>query len=163
MVIRSLPELISHGILVRYAIIGIGEDQAYLTNLSRDLGVEGRVHLLGHVSPEDLPRWYNACDVFAMPNREINGDTEGFGMVFLEAAACGKPVIAGTAGGTGSAVIEGVTGQRIDGNSIDEIVSHLSELLSNPELARVLGAHGHERALQEYSWQRVAEKTIAPI
>ena len=163
MVIRSLPELISHGILVRYAIIGIGEDQAYLANLSRDLGVEGRVHLLGHVSPEDLPRWYNACDVFVMPNREINGDTEGFGMVFLEAAACGKPSIAGAAGGTGSAVIEGVTGQRIDGNSIDEIVSHLSELLSNPELAQVLGAHGHEKALQDHSWQRVAEKTMALI
>jgi phosphatidylinositol alpha-1,6-mannosyltransferase len=163
MVIRSLPELISQGILVRYAIIGIGEDQAYLTNLSRNLGVEGRVHLLGHVSPEDLPRWYNACDVFAMPNREINGDTEGFGMVFIEAAACGKPSLAGVAGGTGSAVIEGVTGLRIDGNNIHEVVSRLSELLVHPDLAQALGAQGHERVLREHSWQRVAEKTMALI
>jgi phosphatidylinositol alpha-1,6-mannosyltransferase len=163
MVIRSLPELISQGIAVRYAIIGIGEDQDYLTNLSRELGVEDRVHLLGHVSPEDLPRWYNACDVFAMPNREINGDTEGFGMVFIEAAACGKPSLAGVAGGTGSAVIEGVTGQRIDGNSIHEVVSRLSDLLVHPDLAQALGAHGHERVLREHSWQRVAEKTMALI
>jgi phosphatidylinositol alpha-1,6-mannosyltransferase len=161
MVIRSLPEFISHGILVRYAIIGIGEDQAYLTNLSRNLGVEGCVHLLGHVSPEDLPRWYNACDVFAMPNREINGDTEGFGMVFIEAAACGKPSLAGVAGGTGSAVIEGVTGQRIDGNNIDEVVNGLGKLLVERDLAEALGAQGHKRVLREHSWQRVAEKTMA--
>lgn len=163
MVIRSLPELISQGIAVRYALIGIGEDQDYLTNLSRELGIEDRVHLLGHVSPEDLPRWYNACDVFAMPNREINGDTEGFGMVFIEAAACGKPSLAGVAGGTGSAVIEGVTGQRIDGNSIHELVNHLSELLVHSDLAQALGARGHERVLREHSWQRVAEKTMALV
>jgi phosphatidylinositol alpha-1,6-mannosyltransferase len=161
MVIRSLPELISRGILARYAIVGIGEDQAYLTNLSRNLGVEGCVHLLGHVSPEDLPRWYNACDVFAMPNREINGDTEGFGMVFIEAAACGKPCLAGVAGGTGSAVIEGMTGQRINGNNIDEVVNRLGELLVRRDLAEALGAQGHERVLREHSWQRVAEKTMA--
>ena len=87
MVIRSLPELLRRGINVRYAIIGIGEDRGYLESLAHESGVPGQVHLLGHVSPEDLPRWYNACDVFAMPNREINGDTEGFGMVFLEAEA----------------------------------------------------------------------------
>jgi len=82
-------------------LIGIGEDYDYLFDLARKHGVADRVHLLGHVSADDLPRWYNACDVFIMPNREINGDTEGFGMVFLEAAACGKPAIAGQAGGTG--------------------------------------------------------------
>lgn len=163
MVIRSLPELISQGIAVRYALIGIGEDQDYLTSLSRELGVEDHVSLLGHVSPEDLPRWYNACDAFAMPNREINGDTEGFGMVFIEAAACGKPSLSGVAGGTGSAVVDGVTGQRIDGNSIREVVSCLSELLVHPDLAQTLGAQGHERVLREYSWQRVAEKTMALI
>jgi phosphatidylinositol alpha-1,6-mannosyltransferase len=163
MVIRSLPDLISRGIAVRYALIGIGEDHAYLNNLSHELGVEDHVHLLGHVSPEDLPRWYNACDVFAMPNREMNGDTEGFGMVFIEAAACGKASLAGVAGGTGSAVIEGVTGQRIDGNNIHDVVSHLSELLAHPDLAQALGAQGHERVLREHSWQRVAKKTMALI
>jgi phosphatidylinositol alpha-1,6-mannosyltransferase len=163
MVIRSLPELLRHGLDVRFALIGIGEDWEYLSSLAHEHGVSERVHMLGHVPPGDLPRWYNACDVFIMPNREINGDTEGFGMVFLEAAACGKPSIAGAAGGTGSAVIEGVTGQRIDGNSIHEVVSRLSELLVHPGLAQALGAQGHERILREHSWQRVAEKTMALI
>ena len=71
------------------------------------------VHFLSHVSYEALPRWYNACNVFAMPNRDIDGDTEGFGLEFLEVAASGKPAIAGKAGGTGSAVVDGETGLRV--------------------------------------------------
>jgi len=159
MVIRSLPELISQGIAVRYALIGIGEDQDYLVNLSRELGVEGRVHLLGHVDSEDLPRWYNACDVFAMPNREINGDTEGFGMVFLEAAACGKPAIAGAAGGTGSAVINGTTGFRVDGSSEVESIDVLSHLLLQSDMGDMIGMVARKRSLSEFSWEQVTRKT----
>lgn len=163
MVIRSLPELISQGIRVRYALIGIGEDHDYLNNLSRELGVEDRVHMLGHVSPEDLPRWYNACDVFAMPNREISGDTEGFGMVFIEAAACGKPVVAGRAGGTGAAVLDGETGYRVDGNEVASIGASLARLLGDKTLADRLGGAGYRRSHNEFSWQRVAENTTALI
>jgi len=157
MVIRSLPELIKMGMDVQYVLIGIGEDKAYLANLARGEGVSERVHLLGHVDAEDLPRWYNACDVFAMPNREIDGDTEGFGMVFLEAAACGKASLAGKAGGTGSAVAEGVTGLRVDGQRLDEIVLALKQLLGPAGL--VTGMSGYERALSAFSWESVAERT----
>lgn len=159
MVVRSLPELISQGIAVRYALIGIGEDHDYLSNLSRELGVENRVHLLGHVSPENLPRWYNACDVFAMPNREIGGDTEGFGMVFAEAAACAKPSIAGQAGGTGSAVLNEVTGLRVDGASAKAVSAALAHLLGDALLSCRMGKEGNLRVGNEFSWERVAKKT----
>ena len=159
MVIRSLPELISQGIRVRYALIGIGEDHDYLSKFSQELGIEDRVHLLGHVKPEDLPRWYNACDVFAMPNREINGDTEGFGMVFLEAAACGKPVVAGQAGGTGAAVLDGETGYRVDGNDVAPIGVSLARLLGDKTLADRFGDAGYRRSRSEFNWPSVAEKT----
>jgi phosphatidylinositol alpha-1,6-mannosyltransferase len=96
-----------------------------------------------------------------MPNREVDGDTEGFGMVFLEAGACGKPCIAGRAGGTGSAVEDNVTGLRVDGTSIPDITSALSRLLSDPEIARAMGDAAHERARQRHSWQSVAEQTRA--
>jgi phosphatidylinositol alpha-1,6-mannosyltransferase len=66
-----------------------------------------------------------------MPNREIDGDTEGFGMVFLEAAACGVPSVAGLAGGTGDAVVDGRTGYRVDGNSTEAVASALRALLSD--------------------------------
>jgi phosphatidylinositol alpha-1,6-mannosyltransferase len=118
-VIRALPLLQRQGIDAHYTLIGIGEDREYLERLAREFGVADRVHLLGHVSYDDLPRWYAACDLFAMPNRDIDGDTEGFGLVFLEAAAAGRPALAGTAGGTGSAVVDGVTGLRVDGERVE--------------------------------------------
>lgn len=158
-VVRAIPELVHRGLDVHYALIGIGEDWDHLSGLARELGVEDRLHLLGHVSPEDLPRWYNACDVFVMANREIDGDTEGFGMVFLEAAACQKPAIAGNAGGTGAAVLDGVTGRRVDGTSLAVLVEALSSLLGDAELATRLGQNGLQRAREDFSWDAVAERT----
>jgi len=158
-VLRSLPELLRQGVDVQYALIGIGEDMQYLKDLAQELAVADRVHLLGHVPADDLPRWYNACDIFAMPNREIDGDTEGFGMVFIEAAACGKPAIAGQAGGTGSAILNEVTGLRVPGDSQAAICSALSRLLKEDKLAQQWGVNGHERAKREYDWDVVADKT----
>ncbi len=159
MVVRSLPELLGQGIDVQYALIGIGEDMQYIKDLALELEVSDRVHLLGHVPADDLPRWYNACNVFAMPNREINGDTEGFGMVFMEAAACGKPSIAGEAGGTGSAIVNEVTGLRVPGDSVEKIRAALSRLLKDDQLAERWGRNGCERANREYDWDVVADRT----
>jgi len=158
-VIRSLPLLLQRGLPVRYAVIGIGDDRDYLQTLAGKLGVSDRVHFLGHVAPDDLPRWYNAADVVTMPNREIAGDTEGFGMVFLEAAVCAKPTVAGLAGGTGAAVIDGVTGFRVDGESTEAVADALGQLLADSVLAREVGGRGYARALSEFSWERVAERT----
>ena len=146
-------------IVGEYALIGIGEDRAYLTELAARQGVAERVHLLGHVPMDELPRWYNACDLFVMPNREIDGDTEGFGMVYVEAAACGKAAIAGTAGGTGSAVVDGVTGLRVDGEDGGQLLEAIAELLKDERRREEMGARGLERARSELAWERVAEKT----
>ena len=158
-VIHSLAALIRAGLNVQYALIGIGEDRDYLLKLARENDVAERVHLLGHVSADDLPRWYNACDVFAMPNREINGDTEGFGMVFIEAAACGKPVIAGRAGGTGAAVVDGDTGLRVNGDMVEDVTSGLQRILNDHGFAAHLGHAGLARVTREFSWEQVAKKT----
>lgn len=160
-VIRVLPDLISRGLDVHYAIIGIGVDADYLQELAEGLNLESRVHLLGHVPAGDLPRWYNAATVFAMPNRDIAGDTEGFGMVYIEAAACGVPSLAGRAGGTGGAVLDGVTGLRVDGESINEIGDALYRLFTDSEYAQTLAEQGWQRALEEFSWESVARKTLA--
>jgi phosphatidyl-myo-inositol dimannoside synthase len=153
-VIRALPLLRQQGIDAHYAVIGIGEDAEYLRRLASELGMTDRVHLLGHVSYEDLPRWYCASDLFAMPNRDIAGDTEGFGLVYLEAAAAGRPVVAGTAGGTASAVVDEVTGLRVDGERLDAIARALSRLLSNAEEAAQMGRNGRDRVLENYTHQR---------
>lgn len=157
--IRSLPALRARGADVHLAIVGIGEDADYLDGVAREAGVAGWVHRLGHVPMEDLPRWYNACDVFVLANREIGGDTEGFGMVFLEAAACGKAAIAGRAGGTGSAVLDGVTGLRVDASTEAELVGALVRLLDDPLLLESMGQAGLARVRQSLSWRAVAERT----
>jgi phosphatidylinositol alpha-1,6-mannosyltransferase len=160
-VIRAVAQLRSEHVPVRYAIAGIGEDADYLRDLIRDNALEGAVHMLGAVDPHELTRWMNACDVFAMPNRDINGDNEGFGMVFIEAAACGKPSLAGEAGGTGSAVLNETTGLRVDGTSRAAVTDGLRRLLTEPEWAAGLGRAGLNRVAKEFSWACVAEKTRA--
>lgn len=158
-VVKVLPELVARGIDVHYAVIGIGEDRTYLSSLAEERGVAARVHLLGHVPMDELPRWYNAAEVFAMPNREIDGDTEGFGMVFLEAAACAKPAIAGRAGGTAAAVVHELTGLRVDGADAPEVAAALARLLSDRTYATTLGRNGYTRVQAQGSWEAVAEKT----
>ncbi len=153
-VVRALPLLQQRGIDAHYVLIGIGDDREYLARLATELGVSDRVHLLGHVSYDDLPRWYAACDIFAMPNRDIDGDNEGFGLVYLEAACAGKPALAGTAGGTGSAVVDGLTGLRVDGERLEAIAQALARLLSNPAEAQQMGVNGRMRVLENFTHQR---------
>ncbi len=153
-VIRALPLLREQRVDAHYAVVGIGADRDYLQRLAAELGVSDRVHLLGHVSYEDLPRWYAACDLFAMPNRDIDGDTEGFGLVFLEAASAGKPAVAGVAGGTGSAVIDGVTGLRVDGEQLEAITAALARLLLDSMEAQRMGLNGRRRVLDNFTHQR---------
>lgn len=157
-VIQALPRLLQRGLDVHYAVIGIGEDEQYLQQLARERGVADRVHLLGHVAMEDLPRWYCAADVFAMPNREINGDTEGFGMVFVEAAACGTPSVAGLAGGAGAAVLDDETGLQVDGSSVEQVAEALRRLLTDTLLVKRLARQALDRARRELGWERVAER-----
>jgi len=153
-VIRAIPRLLEQGVDIHYALIGIGDDLDRLQQLARENGVTDRVHFLGHVSYDDLPRWYNTCDVFAMPNRDINGDTEGFGLVFLEAAASGKPAIAGIAGGTGSAVVHGETGLRVDGESVSEVAKAMVRLLYDAGEAEMLGNNARQRVLANFTHKR---------
>ncbi|MEN9726183.1 MAG: hypothetical protein RL434_549 [Pseudomonadota bacterium] len=157
-VIRCLSGLAARGLTVEYVIVGTGEDEAYLRQLAADCGVGAQVHFAGHVSAEDLPRWYCASDLFLMPNREIEGDTEGFGMVFLEAAACGRAAIAGEAGGTEDAVLHDRTGLRVDGASLPAVEEAIHALLIDPVRMTALAENGLQRARESFGWDAVARR-----
>src|SRR5690606_28136527 len=107
-----------------------------------------------------LPAHYDAGDVFAMPCRTRLGglDAEGLGIVYLEASATGLPVVAGSSGGAPDAVRHGETGLVVDGRSPAEIAHALTELLSDPVRARVMGERGRAWIEQEWRWDRVAER-----
>lgn len=159
MVIRALPGIMQKFPNVRYIIVGEGEERDHLERLAEEKGVTGKVVFAGNISDKDLPGFYAMCDVFVMPNREIAGDIEGFGMVFLEANAAGKPVIGGESGGTSESIRNGETGFRINGEDLDELTERILHLLASPEMATQLGREGQRWVCRELSWEAVAERT----
>jgi len=159
MVIRALAALRREQPNVRYVIVGDGQERTRLMSLARDLGVQDAVLFVGYQPAGLLPDYYRLCDVFAMPNRELpDGDTEGLGLVFLEASACRKPVIGGRAGGAVNAVAHGRTGYLVEPNGPDDVTARLKELLADPALRREMGAAGRCHAVANYSIVNQARK-----
>lgn len=143
-----------------YMIVGDGPEKPRLKKLVKERGLEGRVIFVGEVPADDLVYFYNTCDLFILLPRLIpeTGDAEGFGMVFLEAAACGKPVVAGRSGGVAEAVIDGKTGLLVAPEDMVEIKEAMTRMLTDLEYARELGANGLVRARKEFSWDARAEE-----
>jgi len=160
MAIRALPAIATAIPTLRYVIVGTGEEEARLRGLAAELGVAELVQFVGYVAGERLPEYYQSCDVFIMPNREeTNQDVEGFGMVFLEAGACGKPVIGGRSGGAGEAIVDGETGLLVDGESPRAIADAALSLLSDPERLLEMGRKGRARAVARFGWDSVVAGT----
>ncbi len=158
MVTRSVAQLVKAGLDVGYIVVGKGNDGPRLEELAASLGIHDRVHFAGFVPDEDLPRYYNACDVFALVSRQVTHGLEGFGIVFLEANACGKPVIGGRSGGMADAIADRESGLLVDPASQDAISQTLHNLLTDQALARRLGEYGRRRVSQKFDWaQRQAE------
>ncbi|MGQ0721231.1 MAG: glycosyltransferase [Candidatus Eiseniibacteriota bacterium] len=154
--IRALAALGSGRAGVRYVIVGTGEEEATLRRLAEECGVAGRGSFAGAVADAELPSYYAACDVFLLPNRKDGEDIEGFGIVFLEAQAAARPVVAGKTGGAPEAVAEGETGLLVGGDDVAELAAALDALLSSADLRAKLGSAGRARVLREFSWERAA-------
>ena len=163
MVIKAMPKVLEAIPNVVYLVIGIGPYQGKLERLARGLGLEGRVIFVGRVPDEELPYYYNICDLFVLVSRTLadKGEIEGFGIVFLEAGACGKPVIGGRGGGTSEAIEEGVTGLLVDPLDVNEIANAIIRVLQDEELARRLGENGRRRATNQPDWT-LLEKNFLP-
>jgi phosphatidylinositol alpha-1,6-mannosyltransferase len=118
---------------------------------------------MGRVPDDDLRDLYNLCEFFIMPSREIesNGHIEGFGIVFLEANAFGKPVIGGQSGGVAEAVQDGVSGLLADPNSPEDIALKMETLLANPAYAKQLGQSGLERLRTRFHWDGYVRRAYA--
>ena len=117
-----------------------GPERSRLEALVDELGLRDHVLLHGELHSDDLLRAYQQCDLFALPNRTVNGDTEGFGIVLLEAQACGKPVIAGNSGGTADAVNSPESGLILDCTERTSIGDYDSGTLSGWQTTRANGS-----------------------
>jgi len=105
-----------------------------------------------------LPSYYAAADIFVHPNRVEGEDFEGFGMVFLEAAASGKPVIGGRSGGVPEAIEEGKTGLLVSGLDADELAAAIMQLISSPGMRVAFGAAARQRVITHFTWSRAVKQ-----
>jgi phosphatidylinositol alpha-1,6-mannosyltransferase len=157
-VLRALPTIAETCPDVTYVIAGTGPDQPRLHRLAGRLGLQNRVRFVGEVDHDQLPLYYSAADLFVMPAREDPPDVEGFGLVFLEANACGTPVIGARTGGIPDAIQDGETGLLVPPNAPDSLTEAAVRILTDPDFADTLGRQGRRRALNEASWDHIADR-----
>jgi phosphatidyl-myo-inositol dimannoside synthase len=159
--IRAWPQVCAAGgVLPVLLLVGGGRAAGRLQRLARQLGVAETVIFAGEVPQQELPAYYDAANIFAMPCRTRLGglDVEGFGAVYLEAAATGLPVIAGNSGGAPDAVRDGETGYVVPGGDVTALTHRLNQLLSDPEAAKAMGAKGRDWMEREWRGESAAER-----
>jgi phosphatidyl-myo-inositol dimannoside synthase len=162
--VRAMPRILERHPTATLVLVGRGSELAPVTRDAQRLGVRDHVRFPGPVSDEDLATLYTLCDVFALPTGEGDGGhVEGFGLVFTEAQAYGKPVVAGDSGGVPEAVLDGKTGLLVPPNRPEAAARVVLQLLDDKELAARLGAAGKHRVETELSWSRFAEQLLEII
>jgi phosphatidylinositol alpha-1,6-mannosyltransferase len=157
--IRAMPEIRRRAPDAALLIVGDGPDRERLERLASGAPY-GSVAFAGQVSESDLPRYYSAGDVFAMPCRNRFGglEVEGWGNVFIEAAACGRPVVVGDSGGARESLVPGETGLLVDGSDGAQVSEAVGSLLADPARAQSMGRAGRERVERAFAWSRPAEQ-----
>lgn len=164
LVLRAMAELGDAEPRLRYAIVGDGPERAALEDMVRGLGLGECVILAGAVADAELPAWYAACDAMVMPSRDIPGEPpEGFGLVYLEAGAAGKPVIGARTGGVASAIVDGETGLLVEPEDVRGLTEALRLLTSDAAGAAEMGRRGRERVVAEFTWDHVAGRFLGAL
>jgi phosphatidylinositol alpha-1,6-mannosyltransferase len=150
--ITALPRLLTRWPEVQLVLVGTGDDRAWLEDLMEKNGVHRHVHFLGGLSYSELAACYRACEIFALPSLG-----EGFGLVYLEAMACGKPVVGGSHGGAPEIIEDGVTGYLVPHGDPIQLATCIETLLADPAHAKEMGARGRQRAENEFRFNGFAK------
>ncbi|MGE2833501.1 glycosyltransferase family 4 protein [Mycobacterium sp. SMC-4] len=160
MLIRAFPAIRQRVPDAALVIVGGGPYRTSLRRLAYTFGVAEHVVFTDGVPAAELPAHHAMADVFAMPCRTRGGglDVEGLGIVYLEASASGVPVVAGRSGGAPETVLDGKTGTVVDGWDVGAIAAAVSDLLAEPRRAAAMGAAGRQWVLDNWQWQRQAQR-----
>ena len=158
--IESMPQILKQVPDAHLLLVGQGPYREHLEKLVRKHSLQKAVSFIGRIQYTDLPGYICVGDIFAMPSRSrfAGLEVEGLGIVYLEASACGLPVIAGESGGAPDAVIEGVTGFVVDGTNTEQIAKRAVELLLDEKLRISMGSAGRAWIEKEWRWQIWAGK-----
>jgi phosphatidylinositol alpha-1,6-mannosyltransferase len=155
-VLRAIPAILKKIPNLIYLIVGDGPHRTALERVVSSLGIGDQVVFAGGMNDREIPAYYRTCEVFVQPNRRMpDGDDEGFGLVFLEAGACRRPVVGGRSGGVPEAVLDGQTGILVNGNSVEETAEAIIRLLSDPELSSRMANKGWSRS-RSFDWRETA-------
>ena len=153
--IEAMPAIIEKVPEAHVLMIGEGPYRSYLENRVKALGLQERVTFIGRIQYADLPRYICAGDLFVMPSRSrLAGlEVEGLGIVYLEASACGLPVIAGNSGGAPDAVLKEETGLVVDGTQKTDVAAAVVQLLLDPDRSKAMGIAGRQWIIREWRWE----------
>jgi phosphatidylinositol alpha-1,6-mannosyltransferase len=157
--LRAWPAVLAAAPDAALLVVGSGPFRENLEKMAERLP-PGVVHFTGPVPGEDLPAYYDAGDVFAMPcrTRRAGLDVEGLGIVYLEASATGLPVVGGDSGGAPDAIRDGDTGYVVPGRSPGAVAERIIGLITDPARAKAMGSHGLEWVHQEWRWDLAAAR-----
>jgi len=159
LVIKALAKIKSSHDNFHYLVAGGGDWKNYLKKLSKELGLTEHISLLGSVSGDDIVDYFQLCDIYIHLPRNVNWNFEGFGIVYLEASACRKPIIAADSGGIKDAVVKDRTGLIVSENDVDGAAKAVLRLFKNPGLAKELGENGFKYAKQ-HDWSIISQKFL---
>lgn len=148
LVLQALPAVLRACPDTHYVIVGDGDQRDSLQRMALDLGISGQVTFVGSKVGKDLTSYFQRADLFVMPSRQ-----EGFGIVYLEAMAFGKPVIAAKSGGASEVVLDGETGYVVAYGDIAALAERITRVLCNDVLARDMGEAGRQRVQQHYTFE----------
>ncbi len=156
--LRLLPEVLLEVPNAVCVLVGDGPKMKILLEMMQKEGLQNSVRFMGAVPNQELHKYYQLADVFVLLTHLDEEREEGWGTVFLEAAACGLPVVAGRAGGVEEAVLDQVTGFIVNVYQEKEVVSAIVKLLKDEGMASQMGTAGQDRVLRQYNWSNQINK-----
>ena len=153
--VEALPRIVEKHPDAHLLFVGVGPHLEYIHKRAVQLNVLTHISFVGRVHYEELPRFISIGEIFAMPSRSrLAGlEVEGLGIVYLEASACGLPVVGGISGGAPDALLEGETGFAVDGLNPAAVAEKIIYLLDNPEIASAMGVRGRQWIVDEWEWR----------
>ena len=158
--VEALPEILKSFPDAHLLFVGVGPHLEYIHKRAIQLGVLANISFVGRVQYRELPRFISVGEIFAMPSRSrfAGLEVEGLGIVYLEASACGLPVVGGLSGGAPDALLEGETGYAVDGRNPQAVAEAIIRLLDNPSMGRAMGIRGREWIVDEWEWRHWSER-----
>jgi phosphatidylinositol alpha-1,6-mannosyltransferase len=154
--VEAMPRIVSEFPDAHLLFVGVGPHLEYIHKRAIQLGVLSNISFVGRVPYDEIPQFISLGEVFAMPSRSrLAGlEVEGLGIVYLEASACGLPVVGGKSGGAPDALLEGETGFAVDGRNPSDVADAILRLLHDPVLGVAMGKRGREWIIENWEWKR---------